>query len=55
VLQSLVTRVLASETVYTLTVEPLLPVLLELQRYNALVQKKRKVIEAERAARVTRK
>jgi hypothetical protein len=53
--RSLVARILASETAYTLTAEPLLPVLLELQKHDALVQKKRKVIEAEKAAGVTGK
>jgi hypothetical protein len=41
--------------VYTLTAEPLLLVLLELQRHDAFVQERYKVYQAEKAAGVTGK
>jgi hypothetical protein len=54
-LRSLVARVLASETAYTLTAKPLLLVLLELQRHNTFAQERYKVYQAEKAAGVTGK
>jgi hypothetical protein len=53
--RTLVTKALESETVYTLTLNSLLPLLLELQKGDALAVDKSKVGEKVLAARVSGK
>ena len=53
--RTLVAKALDSETAYTLTSNSLLPLLLELQKGDALAVDKSKAGEKQKAAKVSRK